>query len=118
MVISYDITITSENNTRTSTFINFNLTIEPIASYCFISDTNNSRDLLFFFFLAACTIGVLRASEIGAVDFSLEAEDAATEDEDNIALCSSLPQPPKKILIEIRQMPKMESGEHRKTSLK
>ena len=61
-------------------------------------------------FFAACTIGVLRASEIGAVDFSLEAEDAATEDED-VALCSSLPQPPRKILIEIRQMPKMESGE-------
>ena len=61
-------------------------------------------------FLAACTIGVLRASEIGAVDFSLEAEDAATEDEDT-ALCSSLPQLPRKILIEIRQMPKMESGE-------
>ena len=96
MVISYDITITSENNTRTSTFINFNLTIEPIASDCFISDTNNSR--------------TLRASEIGAVDFSLEAEDAATEDED-VALCSSLPQPPRKILIVIRQMPKMESGE-------
>ena len=61
-------------------------------------------------FLAACTIGVLRASEIGAVDFSLEAEDAAAEDEDT-ALCSLLVQPPRKILIVIRQMPKMESGE-------
>ena len=44
------------------------------------------------------------------MDFSLEAEDAAAEDEDT-ALCSLLVQPPRKILIVIRQMPKMESGE-------
>lgn len=59
-------------------------------------------------FLAAWTIGVLRASEIGAVGFSLE--EAAAEDEET-ALCSLLVQPPRKTLIVMRQMPKIESGE-------